>query len=378
MNNTIQLLITGDFYGGGRIDTLIAEEKYSEIFNDFLPVIQQSDLAITNLESALLEKGTSIEKTGPPIKSSPKTIKALEFAGFKLVSLANNHIMDFGMEGLQSTLNACKAHSIDHVGAGKDQNDASMGYFKEIKGKRVAVLNFAENEFSTTHDNSPGANPVDPINNFRDIQVAKGKADYVIVIVHGGHEMYNLPSPRMKKLLRFYADAGASAVIAHHTHCYSGYEVYRGIPIFYSLGNFIFDNEGLVNREWNYGYAVRLELGHQIGFTLIPYEQCNPQAGVKLLINDKDVFEENIERLNTIIQNDASLYDEFNKYCGRVRKLYSFYLEPYSIRLLHHLRNRGIIPSVLSKRKKLLYLNLIRCESHRDVVINILRNDRRK
>ena len=95
---------------------------------------------------------------------------------------------------------------------------------------------------------------------FYAIEEAKKKADFVVVIAHGGHEHYNLPSPRMKKWYRFFVDAGAHAVVGHHTHIISGYEVYKDAPIFYSLGNFCFDWEGLRNMEWNNGMLVEVKI----------------------------------------------------------------------------------------------------------------------
>jgi poly-gamma-glutamate synthesis protein (capsule biosynthesis protein) len=83
-------------------------------------------------------------------------------------------------------------------------------------------------------------------------------------------------------------------------------------------------------------------------------------------------FFDDIERINNIISDDDLLKKEFDKYCDRVRKMYLSYLEPHSIKALHFLRNKGFLPSVLSKGKRTLYLNLMRCESHRDVLINLL------
>src|SRR5690554_8220427 len=80
------------------------------------------------------------------------------------------------------------------------------------------------------------------IYNTNQIKEAKATHDKVIVIIHGGHEYYNLPSPRMQKQYRFYAEQGADIIISHHTHCISGKEVYKGVPIYYSLGNFLFTN----------------------------------------------------------------------------------------------------------------------------------------
>jgi hypothetical protein len=373
MNQEAKILITGDFCPINRANDLIMHEQYDTIFNDLLPIIQDADLAITNLECPLTNNGNKITKTGPLLKGSIKTADALSFAGFNLVTLANNHIMDYGILGLQSTLKACENNKIDHVGAGKDYNEARQTYFTKIGNYTVAILNFAENEFSTTHDSNPGANPIDPMENFRDISEAKSKADHVIVIVHGGHEMYTLPSPRIKNTFRFMADAGASAVLGHHSHCYSGYEIYNNVLIFYGLGNFIFDLPDNRNSIWNTGFAVELILKDVLEYNIIPYEQCNQQFGVRLM-NDqgRKNFIANIENLNSIILDNDLLKYEFHKYCGRVRRMYFSFLEPHSILLLHYLRNRRIFPSFLSKRKKSLYLNLFRCESHRDVITQIL------
>ena len=127
------------------------------------------------------------------------------------------------------------------VGAGDNLQQASKPLYIKIKNKTIAILNFAEQEFSVAGKNTAGANPLNIIDNYHSIQDAKQQADILLVIVHGGHEGYPLPSPRMVQTYRFFAEIGASVVVGHHTHCASGFEVYHGVPIFYSLGNFIFD-----------------------------------------------------------------------------------------------------------------------------------------
>ena len=96
---------------------------------------------------------------------------------------------------------------------------------------KIAILNFCENEWSIAEDDSPGANPMDIIDNTNHIREAKASHDKVIVIVHGGHEYYNLPSPRMQKQYRFYADQDADIVVGHNTHCISGSEMYKGVEL---------------------------------------------------------------------------------------------------------------------------------------------------
>lgn len=374
MRESVTLLITGDFYGGGRIDSLIRNGNYEAVFNNLLSISQKVDIAITNLESPLTDSNKPMLKTGPNIKASPSVAKALKFAGFNLVTLANNHIMDYGPKGLQDTMNYLDKEGIEHCGAGMNLAEASSVFYKDIGGKRLAFINMTENEWSVTNGSQPGANPLNLVTNFYSIQEANQNSDFVFVIVHGGHEHYNLPSPRMKKTFRYFVDAGADTVISHHTHCYSGFEVYKEKPVFYSLGNFLFDLQGMINKPWNRGLVIKFTLNSKLGFEIIPINQCNEIPGVNLIDEkEKQTLIYDINKLNQIILDDSFLEYEFKKYCDTVKELYSSYLEPHSFRILHNLRKWRVIPSFLNTRKKLLLKNLISCEAHRDVVTEILK-----
>jgi hypothetical protein len=370
----VKILITGDLCPINRVAELVQANDLNSVYNDFLPVLLENDFNITNLECPLYDGNSRINKSGPSLKVDQDFSKLLKFGNFHLATLANNHIMDSGVDGLNSTIRACKKENISTVGVGENLKDARKPLIKEIKGFKIAILNFAENEFSTTHGNEPGANPINVIINFYDIQSARNEADYVFVIVHGGHEYYNLPSPRMQETYRFFVDAGADAVIGHHTHCYSGYEIYKEKPIFYSIGNFIFDWPGKRNSIWNEGYAVQFILkDNKIDFNIIPFSQCNEKAGV-LLLNDmeKNDFNLKLKNLNKIINNSIQLLESFNKYARTNKNEYNTMIQPYSNRYLTALFYRGYIPSIISKKKRRLFLNFIRCEAHRDMLIKIL------
>ncbi len=371
----INILITGDYYPGARIEALSLDGKHEAIFGDFLPEIRSADLAVTNLEAPLIEHGKPRAKTGPAIKSKPECIASLSFAGFNLLTLANNHIMDYGEEGLNSTLDACKKHGLAFVGVGQNLEEAKAPYVTEIQGIRLAILNIAENEFGTTQGTRPGASPLNPVQNFRDIQEAKAQADCVIVITHGGHETYPLPSPRMKATFRFFVDAGADVVINHHTHCASGYEVYQDKPIFYSLGNFVFDWPKPKNADWYEGYAVKLRISRkELDFEIIPYTQNKQQVGVyKQQGKQAEHFHQRLLELNKTIADDKALQQAFEAYCKKVSCMYNAYLEPHSNYWVHALQTRKWLPSFLNTRKRLLLLNLTRCEAHRDVLLEILK-----
>lgn len=372
----MNILIAGDFCPQDRVAKLIEEERYSEVFGEVNPYTQDVDLAIVNLEAPIVESvdAKPIDKCGPNLRCTAKSIEALKFAGFNMVTLANNHLYDFGEEGLKDTLNACKNGNIAFVGAGMNLTEATKTSYQTINKKTLAIINCCEHEFSIATATTGGCNPLNPIQQFYAIQEAKQKADYVVVIVHGGHEHYQLPSPRMKETYRFFVDAGADAVINHHQHCYSGYEVYKEKPIFYGLGNFCFDRNTQRNSFWNEGYMVNLILNEEVvTFKLIPYIQGNEEAGVCVL-SDKVSFENSIMELNAIIADDKCLKEEHQQWMKQTSKSYLMALEPYSSRISLGLFARGFLPSFINKRKKYRLLNVLECEAHLERTIHAIKN----
>lgn len=372
----LKILFTGDFCPIGRVHDLIEQERYDLIFNDFKRELEVNDLNVVDLECPLTERKSEINKTGPHLKASPKAVKALQFAGIHVAAMANNHINDYGSEALLETKRYCMEADIHTVGAGRGWPEARKPLCFQIRGMNVAIINITENEWSNTYGEESGANPLDLVSNFRDIRHAHQHNDFVLVVYHGGNEFYNLPSPRVKETLRFFVEAGAHAVIAHHTHIVSGYEVYREAPIFYSLGNFCFDWPGQRNSFWNVGFAVRLTLSkdHPCKFEILPFKQNDDQPGIHALSTDeRKKLDMNIDQLNTFISDDEVLCEKFKKYCKEKKGIYEVYLEPYRNHFLASLYKRGFIPSFFSKQKKRLYLNIMRCESHRDVLMEILK-----
>lgn len=371
---SINILLAGDFCPILRIEELTLEDKAAFVFNDFLTYLRRSDLTIINLECPLVEEGDPIKKTGPNLKASPRNIELLKFAGIDLVAMANNHIMDFGSDSLLGTVSLLQDNGISTVGVGRNLLDAQNPFSTRIKDRSLSVLNFAENEWSNTHGTSPGANPLDVVTNYYAIQEAKRESDIVLVIYHGGNEFYHLPSPRLKKTLRFFVDAGASAVITHHTHVSTGYEIYKDVPIFYGLGNFCYDTEQKPNEEWNRGFAVMLHIRRKAEFEIIPFDQNGIKPGIHLLQGkEKEDFEERIRLLKEIIADDSLLEDHFKKYCIVNEFRYDQIFEPYHSSFLVSLRKRGLFPSLITRRRKRLLLNVIRCEAHRDVLLAYLK-----
>lgn len=367
----MKILITGDFCPLNRADI-----KYSDteevLDNNFKKLLKEADLRVTNLECPLTNSNNPISKTGPALKADPKNIQFLENNGFNLVTLANNHIMDYGSEGLKDTLRHLEQNNIEYVGAGKTSEEIGV-FFKTKADLTLAIINVCENEWSSEERNGYVANGFSEIGMFYAIKKAKNKADKVIVIHHGGHEMYNLPSPRLKETLRFFVDCGADAVINHHTHCVGGDENYRDAPILYSLGNFVFDFLEQRNSIWNYGMAVTLNCSKEkITYNKHYFEQFNQEPVVRLI--EENQLPYNIADLNDTIQNNEKLENHFQVFVNEKKMLFNSFLEPVKSKYILALINKGLLPSIWHPRKKQYLKNLISCESHQEVLKMILKN----
>ena len=333
-----------------------------------------------NFECTVVDgKAKPISKCGPNLKCQPEAVKVLKDGGFDCVTVANNHFRDFGSRGVQLSLAEIDRVGLDRVGGGMSIDEAEKVLYKEIDKKRVAFINVCEHEFSIADNDRGGSAPLDIVDVSIRIQEAKGKADFVIVIIHGGNEYFQLPTPRMKKTYRFFVKMGADAVVNHHQHCYSGYEVYQDKPIVYGLGNFCFDWNGRRNCMWNEGYMLLLNLDKTIDFELVPYIQCNDEPKVVLMSNnEKSKFENKIAELNRIIANDEALNKEYDAFVrGRKRSIICPFT-PYLNTYMRMAAGRHLIPYLIPREKLAGQINFIDCESHRDVLLKVLNEELEK
>jgi poly-gamma-glutamate synthesis protein (capsule biosynthesis protein) len=286
--------------------------------------------------------------------------------------------MDYGERGVKSTLESLNKNKIKHVGSGLKISDASKYFILQKNDLKIAILNFAENEWSIATEKNAGANPLDIIENCRQIREANLKNDKVICIIHGGHEYYNYPSPNMVKQYKFYVECGADAIIAHHTHCISGFETYKGAPIVYGLGNFIFtlDNP---NKEWYKGLIAKLEVtkGENINLSLIPITQEKNTFKLNLLLdNEKEKILNEVQDYSKIISDFNLLNSEWIKFIKLKKNQYLFLINPVQFfnnkYLLSVLRKIRVDKLLLNKKLKTKFLHLIRCEAHQDIILSVL------
>lgn len=367
----MKVLVAGDYCPQYRVAELFEIGDFESVLGDITKYTELADYSIANLECPVTYGGERpIIKHGPNLCCTSKGIDALQWAGFNSVTLANNHFYDFGDKGVINTIKACEDRNLDTVGGGNNIKESSTVLYKQIQNKTLAVINCCEHEFSIATETSGGSNPLNPIQQCYAIQAARKKADYVLVIVHGGHEMFQLPNLRMQETYRFFIDNGADAVVNHHQHCFSGFETYKEKPIFYGLGNFCFDEKGNTGGIWNEGFFVILSFSDTICFDIYPYIQCDKNPKVELL--QLDSFDKKLEELNKIIQDKCLLQENIIKYYQSCYKQSSFIFEPLMNRLYNSLRYRGLLPSFVSNNRKILASNFIGCESHRDKLLYYL------
>lgn len=364
----MRILIAGDYVPRNRLASPVEGGDYEVIFAEVKNIVDEADYSIVNFESPIVEDGdTPISKCGPNLHCKAKAVDAIKYAGFNCATLANNHIRDFGDSAVSRTMECLMAQGLDYVGVGKNVEEAAKVLYKEIDGKTLAVINCCENEFSIATKEHYGANPLNPVKQYYAIKEAKDNADYVVVIVHGGHEHHQLPSPRMQDTYRFFVDAGADIVVNHHQHCYSGYEIYNGKPIVYGTGNFCMDKDPVrIGQIWNYGYIVMWDTTSPESIQLIPYDQCGEKPTVHLL--DKNSFDEKLSELNAIIANREELEKETERYYELTEKNIHNVLEPIQNRIIAGLQRRHLLPSLMTRKWLLKVQDYVLCESHRDKV----------
>ena len=367
----ITIFVAGDIVPQNRTIDLFKQKRTDELFHDFIPHINGEDISICNLEAPIISGNpTPIKKSGPCLNAPCETIEVLKEAGFTTLTLANNHFRDQGQNGVEFTIQCIENQKMDFVGGGITLFDARKILYKTINNKIIAIINVCEHEFSIASKEHGGSNPLDIINLYEDITTAKKKADFILVITHGGIEGYQLPTPRMKRAYRHLIDLGADAVVNHHQHCFSGYEFYKDKPIFYGLGNFCFDKQGKIDTLWNEGFAIRLIFDKTISFELIPYVQCNHEPCVSLC--STSMYNDRINKLNEIIQNNQLLEEKYYHYINKKKISLLLDLLPIHNKYLRALIRRGFIRLPYNEKDRIRIKNKICCESHHEKLCFLL------
>jgi len=250
----ITLMLVGDIMLDRGVEYMIEKEGrptrggYPDFKFPFLKIaddLKGAKLLFGNLEGPISDKGTKVGSIYS-FRAEPEAIEGLNFAGFDVISLANNHAFDYGRLALEDTFSRLKTAGIDYVGAGLNESGAYSPIVKEINGTKIGFLaytNLGPETWKATERNSGIAwineNDFEKIK--KDIENAKSQADILIVSLHSGEEYLLELTQFQIEFSKAAIDAGANIVIGHHPHVIQRNEKYKDGWIFYSLGNFVFD-----------------------------------------------------------------------------------------------------------------------------------------
>jgi poly-gamma-glutamate synthesis protein (capsule biosynthesis protein) len=277
----MRLLCVGDVMLGRGVDEALATMTPPQVWGDTLPLLHAADVRLCNLECVLTrhsqpwgaQPGQSWKMFH--FRGDPAHVACLEAAGIQMVSLANNHVLDYQREGLREMLTVLDAHHIAHAGAGPDLDAARRSALWTGNGKRIAMLALTDNEAqwaATPENGGVWYAPLDEIEDadadLRAVLTQLGHAaDLRIVSAHWGGNAGYRPPEEHRRLAHDWIEAGANLVFGHSSHVFRGVELYRGAAILYGAGDFLDDyavdlverNDEAMAFQLEYSEPLRLE-----------------------------------------------------------------------------------------------------------------------
>lgn len=283
----VKLLFVGDIMPSRYVAKAMYEHGYDYPFASTTDIIKDADIAFANLESPILD-GRAVRAHEMRFRTDVKFTPALARAGFDIVTLANNHARDQGEKGLQETLRVLQEEHIATVGAGT----TSLAYTPTYLSAKGLVIAFVAQNDRTPVPSSTCANDTTIGTACFDIQKlqhsiveAKSHADFVVFTMHAGDEYVPEPNALQVSYAHAAIDAGADIVIGHHPHVVESRELYNGKWIYYSLGNFVFDQNW--SRETSLGLMLTVNVGKtshtvkQFKHTIVRIDNAQPKLATE-------------------------------------------------------------------------------------------------
>jgi len=243
LDDSASLIFVGDIMLSRGIGQVMEKnQSWKHLFLEVGDFLRSADLTFGNLEGPISSRGTNMGSIYS-FRANPDSVEGLLYAGFDVLSVANNHMWDYGGKALEDTLSILKENGMSPVGAGSDYTDAHKPVVRDVKGTKIAFLAYTNLLPSSVSrkDSKPAVAYPDKSQMKADIENAKSMGDIVIVSFHFGDEYKTIHNALQEDLAHSAVDFGANLVVGHHPHVIQDTEIYKGVYIAYSLGNFIFD-----------------------------------------------------------------------------------------------------------------------------------------
>jgi len=261
----VSLIAVGDISFSRSVEREVKKRNdYNYPFLKVKDFLTTGDVVFGNLETPITP-GREIQSGEMIFRSNPQTAQALKEAGFTIVSLANNHTLNFGEKGLLDTFEYLSFQGIKYVGAGKNSQEAYSPVILEIKGIKFAFLAYTDQNLVPppyeAGENRPGTAFLKEEKLRQEIEKIRPGVDFIIISLHAGEEYIPQPNNRQINFARKAIDFGADLVIGHHPHVVQTAEKYKDKYIFYSLGNFVFDQMWL--KETKQGLVIKVDFSRE-------------------------------------------------------------------------------------------------------------------
>ena len=342
---------------------------------ELLAVLDDADYTIMNLETPLTDTTSEIVKCGPCLCAGTDTIKGLKRINPHFYTLANNHIFDQDVQGLNSTIKCLRENGISFAGVGETPEEASKPFITNLDGIKIGIYCCAEHEFSIVTDNRPGANPYDPLYSFDHVRALREQVDILIVLYHGGKEHYRYPSPELRRIFRKFAECGADYVIAQHTHCIGCMEQYLGKTLVYGQGNFLFDNSN--SDYWKTSILLKIIIKDPINYRLEIIPLIKKEERVELATGqEKQKILSELEKRNNNLSEPNFVENMYAQYAEQMRKEYFIRLlgkwgKNPLIRILNKITSYRFLDSIYTDAYLPVVENCFDCEAHRELAAQV-------
>jgi poly-gamma-glutamate synthesis protein (capsule biosynthesis protein) len=280
-NNPSKISIVGDvsladnWYIMPKYDSR-KKKVYGILSEDVVKEMTSSDVMIANNEFTISHRGTAMAGKQYTFRAKKERLSIYNEMGVDMVTLANNHVYDFGKDAFLDMLNALDEYKMPRIGAGRNFEEARKPYYFIINGYKFAFVNATRAEkYILTPEakkSSPGVfRCYDTTNMVKLIKEVKGQSDYVIAIIHFGKEGYHELEKEQIRSAKEYLDSGADIVVGHHAHALQGIEFYKNKPIIYNLGDFIFN----ARDEETAMFQIHLDDAGNMEYYILPALQSN-------------------------------------------------------------------------------------------------------
>lgn len=280
-----------------------------------LKIMKESDFMVANSEFTVSNRGSALKGKMYTFRAKPERLKIYDEMGVDLVSLANNHVYDYGKEAFLDMLDAFTEYKIPHIGAGRNLEEAATPYITKINGYNFAFISASRAEKNVytpgATENTPGIfwcyDPTNVINKIKELR-ARDDIDFIVPLIHFGRENSHDLEKVQVESAKAYIDAGADVIVGHHAHVLQGVEFYNGKPIIYNLGNFLFNPETIDTAL----FQIKLSSKGTMEYYMIPALQKNSSTEVLEGSEKQRVIDElNSWSVNAAITEDGKIEEKW-------------------------------------------------------------------